>query len=1009
MGSSSKGGGSGRRDKPSLSDHAITVRQRLHEALALAIKVDDNKERKWQCSDAEIQSHVLRTMVNFMGCVSPPVLQLPILKNTVSDMLLALEGIFNSQNERILSLAADTTAKLVINLGHSICQYDISGVVVSLSCWLSKCQLQVANSCVVAMNQILENPGVMRHGSDEETWKVLKENGAVDSVVCALQDYVDGEQPLEYLTQVASLLKTILLRWPPARYYVWKNINLIMKLGHSCSHPNPSVTAATLQLFAALVKTEAVVQGMEHSQPYIVRVECLKVCRHLMRSAKGCHMLISLYCEPVVQGIISAMSESMSPSSKKDRRDQMPLRMEAFRVALITCWNGDHHLYFWKLGIDKVLFDNLFGDCSIMNLIQNPLQAEVLLSKINECYVDTKAYIWDILGWLALHCEDEFLPKTEGGFCYLKVLISSACSAAKVMHRRHVSLPTDNFEFEPLRAVLQMLFSPSKYISSHAKHYLSESLRFDGYEYLDYLLASLELNATGDVSLMSDSLQTVVNIVSVGCYSHLSEYQIPILEKRGVQIISAIITRCLDSDIKISRSSITSHIYSTSNEKACCWSSARDWEGEDIILFHSLQALSLLLNFSDKGCDHKNISTDKFHCIACEISEVRVLADNLQCVLSKNFSPGIKWYATYVLSFFNFYGFPSKLGKRIEGTFGQNELADLQFILSNGQVLRVHSVILMARCPSLLPPEGPLDHNTLGDLSTERHGSDQKQTRLRREVRISDRVDAFAFTKILEYVYSGFIQVEGGLVKPLKNLAKFCGLKSLSNMLHRRLPRWGSDPSICDLTQAFEPSCHAFMDIILEAKATEGVAWNCSMCQVPVPHMHAHKIVLVSCCDYLRGLFQSGMQDSNQDVIKVPIGWNALVKLIKWMYSSELPRINPCCAWNNMDEEQKLAELHTYVELASLSEYWLIYEVQEECLNVILPFLKADQQISLKMIHVAASLDQWKIVEAAISSVASLYPKLRDAGDLENFDEAMLDMLQAEFVRYSREGRYFSG
>ena len=45
-------------------------------------RVDDNNERKrkWQCSDTEIQLHVLRAMVNFIGCVSPHVLQLSILK-----------------------------------------------------------------------------------------------------------------------------------------------------------------------------------------------------------------------------------------------------------------------------------------------------------------------------------------------------------------------------------------------------------------------------------------------------------------------------------------------------------------------------------------------------------------------------------------------------------------------------------------------------------------------------------------------------------------------------------------------------------------------------------------------------------------------------------------------------------------------------------------------------------------------------------------------------------------
>lgn len=744
------------------------------------------------------------------------------------------------------------------------------------------------------------------------------------------------------------------------------------------------------------------VQGMEPSRPSLVRVEALNVCQYLMRSAKGCHMLISVYCEPVVQGIINAMSE---PSTTYG---QTALRMGAFRAALIACWSGDHHLCFWRLGIDKVLFDILLGDCSMININQNPLPTEMLFSKVYECYVGVRAYIWDTLGWLAIYCEDEFLPKTDQRLCYLKVLISCVCSAAKVMmHRRHVNLPSDNFEFEPVRAALQMLCSPSKYISSHAKHHLSECLQSDGHEHLEYLLESLTLIATGDVSLTSDGFQTVVNIVSLGCYSTLSEYQIPILEKRGVDIISAIINRCLHSDTKLSRSAIPSHIDRNPYIRACCWSHATYWEGENMVLFHCLQALAQLLSFSDRRCDHQKNSIGKVHCALCEISEVQFLVANLQYVLSKNYSPGTKSYAAYVLSFFNFYGFPSKLGKRLERTLGENELADLQFVFSNGQVLNAHSVILLARCAPLLPPEENLNHKKLGDVSTERHVFELKPTRFRREVHVSKQVDAMAFKKILEYVYSGLIHVEGEYVRPVKKIAKSCGLNSLLYMLQRGLPKWGLDTPICDLTQAFEPACHAFTDIILEAKATEGVAWNCSICQFSMPHMCAHKVVLSSSCDYLRALFSSGMRDSNADVIKVPIGWNALVKLVKWMYSAELPRINHGCAWNNMDKAQQLSELQAYVELASLADYWLIDGFQEECLNAIIPLLNADHQIILKTIAIAAGLNQWKIVEVAIGSIASLYPKLRDAGDLESFDEVVVDIFRAEYVRYSREGHDF--
>lgn len=142
---------------------------------------------------------------------------------------------------------------------------------------------------------------------------------------------------------------------------------------------------------------------------------------------------------------------------------------------------------------------------------------------------------------------------------------------------------------------------------------------------------------------------------------------------------------------------------------------------------------------------------------------------------------------------------------------------------------------------------------------------------------------------------------------------------------------------------------------------------------------------------------------SNADVIKVPIGWNALVKLVKWMYSAELPRINNGCAWNNMDGEQQLSELQAYVELASLADYWLMNGFQEECLDAIIPLLNVDHQIVLKTIAIAAGLNQRKILEVAISSIASLFPKLRDAGDLESFDEVIVDIFRDKYLRESHD------
>jgi len=47
----------------------------------------------------------------------------------------------------------------------------------------------------------------------------------------------------------------------------------------------------------------------------------------------------------------------------------------------------------------------------------------------------------------------------------------------------------------------------------------------------------------------------------------------------------------------------------------------------------------------------------------------------------------------------------------------------------------------------------------------------------------------------------------------------------------------------------------------LAAKSNELVGWTCDICSDTVPHMHVHKVILQSGCDYLQGLFRSGMQE----------------------------------------------------------------------------------------------------------------------------------------------------
>ncbi|XP_008806462.2 BTB/POZ domain-containing protein At1g04390 isoform X2 [Phoenix dactylifera] len=867
--------------------------------------------------------------------------------------------------------------------------------------------------------------GPVRGKSHKEVWNVLKNAGTVGSVVRALQDYEDRFQSLECFTEMTSLLKTILWRWPLSRYHIWNNTRLLAKLGDKCANTDTSIAVSILELYSVLALCGngtmklleskellfKIVQSMGRMHDYSVRVKALTLLQHLTRSAKGVSMVTTSYCEPVVRGIIDAMGEWRSSSSQMIPTDQMALVMEACRCALLTRWAGNHHSCFWNHDIHIILLDIILGNCGAICLTHVEPSPQELITRVNDNVTDARPYVWDILGYLMVHYEEDFLSRTRGNLCCLNVLISCACSVAADLMRKGCSSSSSCLsELEPvLRAVLLMVFSFSKYIQRRSRQCLSDMVRPFSEAHLKYILASLQLNATGEVSLLSDSLHTVNNLMSLACYSTLPLFQKLIVKSKGIKILSAIIKRCLTSDIHVRRSSVASHLRSSSDGKTCCWSHVEDWEGEDIVLFYSLQTLSQLIEVSNLLCNHHKITSGEIIlCTMCGL-ESQGLINNLQYILSNNLGAGPRWYSARILSFFGFYGFPSKLGRKMEKALNEDVLADLKLLLSNGQSLTVHGAILVARCPYLLPPKESFQkEKTWGDGSSKEQESKQDEGRLRHEVRMSNRVDSLALNKIMEYVYTGFIHVDDDLVKPLKILTKCCGLKSLSDMLHRKLPTWGTSCPSCDFTGALEPAGHSLSDIILEAGAADGMIWSCTMCQSQSPHKHAHKIVLSSSSDYLRALFQSGMHDSHSQIIKVPVGWEALVKLVNWFYSGELPGIYIDCIWSNMDAAQQLHELRAYIELSSLAEFWFLEDVGEQSLKVVVSCLRSDKRSSVEIISFAANLGQWKIVEAGVNSIAPLYPKLLDAGKLEDLDEELVDMLRSGYVHYSQESHNWS-
>lgn len=142
---------------------------------------------------------------------------------------------------------------------------------------------------------------------------------------------------------------------------------------------------------------------------------------------------------------------------------------------------------------------------------------------------------------------------------------------------------------------------------------------------------------------------------------------------------------------------------------------------------------------------------------------------------------------------------------------------------------------------------------------------------------------------------------------------------------------------------------------------------------------------------------------SQSHTIKVPISWKALIKLVHWLYSGELPLPVSGCLWDNLDSDEKLHEMATYLELCWLAEFWLLEDLQEKCSRIVISCLDSSRYLSIKILRLAASLNQGKLTEVSAEYVAPLYHRLRTSGELEALDEELVDMVRAASVRLSQK------
>ena len=217
------------------------------------------------------------------------------------------------------------------------------------------------------------------------------------------------------------------------------------------------------------------------------------------------------------------------------------------------------------------------------------------------------------------------------------------------------------------RAVLMMIYSPSKYIASRARAILSEILKPNGKEYLIHILGTLNYTASQRNIGMPNILKLVINLIGLTCYCGLPQYRRRLIKSKVIETLLVLVKCCLDNDIHIKRQSFPPHLQNTFHDKSCCWLCTEEWEGGDTPLLYSLWGLAELMHNSGSVRNNLNIFAGEMTYTETE------LVSKLQEICIHTSSPGLRWYAAYVLSYFGVYGFPSKLGKRIGKALNEKE------------------------------------------------------------------------------------------------------------------------------------------------------------------------------------------------------------------------------------------------------------------------------------------------------------------------------------------------
>lgn len=308
-----------------------------------------------------------------------------------------------------------------------------------------------------------------------------------------------------------------------------------------------------------------------------------------------------------------------------------------------------------------------------------------------------------------------------------------------------------------------LLSSRSLDVALPTKACMETAMKFHDQTWLPRLVESLALGHTGPSPVKPESVHTSTYLFALACFSYFPECRELLDPKRTLDVLEAIL-KLYGETALATKASCAAAKESVAHQRAgvaaktCCEEIANDWEGSDIVLLASLCAFTRL--GPSLSCTGEELKS-----MLWRLAECTTVAAGVRC------------WAASGLACFNIYGFPSSLGRYMRRLLEESLFSDIDFLLKDGSRLLAHGVVLAVQCPSVLP---------------ERLG----------EVQLSKMISSRSFKALLEYAYSGVVHLDAADVEEMKILSKRCGLDSLSNLLHNRVPVFGLPPASCNLAPA---------------------------------------------------------------------------------------------------------------------------------------------------------------------------------------------------------------